>query len=283
MARSRRAMLGGLGAAASVGVLGTALGGSGTGADGATTGSVDALVAGSLLAFADDLPGATVEAHGSAGVSRLVRSGARDPDVVALADPRLFDGVAEAATLFATNALVLTCDPGATAADAPDWRAALDAADGIGRTDPDVDPLGYRTVMALSLAADHHGVEAEALLARSAVFRETGLLNAVEGGGVDLAVTYRNMAVQRGLPYHPLPSTLDFSDPAHTDTYASASYDLGDRTVEGRPIRYGAAGLTPAGVEWTTRLTTATDRLESAGFAVPDGYPERGWTVPAQG
>ena len=58
-----------------------------------------ALVAGSLLRLATRVPGASVEAHGSAAVRRLVVEGLRTPDAVALADSRLFDGVSGRATL----------------------------------------------------------------------------------------------------------------------------------------------------------------------------------------
>src|SRR6056297_3564311 len=61
------------------------------------------LVAGSLLGVAERVADATIEAHGSVAVHRLVVEGNRDPDAVALADPTLFEGISETATLFATN------------------------------------------------------------------------------------------------------------------------------------------------------------------------------------
>jgi len=259
----------------------TVLGAGGAFAYGRLSGATDAaeptaLVAGSLLRVCTRIPGASVEAHGSAAVRRLVVEGLRDPDAVALADPRLFDGISDRATFFATNALVITYDPESSYADdlRDDWRSAI-TADGIevGRTDPDQDPLGYRTVMALELAQRRHGIDAGAVLEASRVFRETDLLNVVEQGGVDAAFTYRNMAVERDLPSVSLPVEVDFSDPDHAETYASVSYDLDHATVHGTPIQYAATALTDRGEDWVGRLVTARELLQESGFVVPEAYP----------
>lgn len=242
----------------------------------ASDGTADALVAGSLLGVADDVPGATVEAHGSAAVRRLVLEGLRDPDAVALADPRLFAGVADRAMLFATNALVVTYAPDSphTATLRADWRAVADPEVMTGRTDPDRDPLGYRTVMALRLAG-RRGFPTEDALERIQVLPETDLVNVLEAGGLDAAFTYRSMAVERDLPFVDLPARLNFSDPALADEYASVSYDLPNGTVRGAPIRYAATSLTPVGEEWTRALTDASARLRSHGFTVPEPYPRQ--------
>jgi molybdate/tungstate transport system substrate-binding protein len=267
MRPSRRRVLGAAGAGAAALLAGC------SGDDGDTA---TALVAGSLLGVADAVPGATVEAHGSAAVRRLVLEGLRDPDAVALADPLLFDGVADRTTLFATNALVLTYAPDTPHAAAlrDDWRAVAADAVEVGRTDPDRDPLGYRTVMALRLAG-RDGFPAERTLAAAQVLPETDLLNVLEAGGVDAAFTYRSMAVERELPFVALPDRLDFSDPAHAETYASVVYDLPEGTVTGAPIRYAATATTPAGEAWTDALVAGRERLRARGFAVPDAYPTR--------
>jgi len=270
---SRRTLLRAGGAATVLGAGGTFAYGRLSGARGAT--EPTALVAGSLLRVCTRVPGASVEAHGSAAVRRLVVEGLRDPDAVALADPRLFDGISDRATFFATNALVITYDPESSYADdlRDDWRSAI-TADGVevGRTDPDQDPLGYRTVMALELAQRRYGIDAGAVLGASRVFRETDLLNVVEQGGIDAAFTYRNMAVERDLPSVSLPVEVDFSDPDHAETYASVSYDL-HPTVHGTPIRYAATALTERGEDWVGRLVTARELLQESGFVVPEAYP----------
>ncbi|MFB6206499.1 MAG: substrate-binding domain-containing protein [Haloglomus sp.] len=276
----RRFLLAGGGTAIGAGVIGAgSLRGGESGAGGGTDGAKpSALVAGSLQSLAEDVPGAQVEAHGSLTVRHYVRDGFRDPDVVAMADPTLFEGIADEVRLFATNALALAYDPDADAASAirEDWATALQERDlTIGRTDPETDPLGYRTVLALRLAARAGRIERPAAVLRKAmILPEVQLGRALGTGGLDAAFVYRNMAAEYDLPAIDLPARFDFSDPALAETYASVSLELDDRTVRGAPIRYGAAALTARGRDWFERLTTDTARLRRHGFTVPDGYPE---------
>jgi molybdate/tungstate transport system substrate-binding protein len=238
---------------------------------GRTAPSPSVLVAGSLQRVAGEIGDASVEAHGSVACRRLLVDGLRDPDAVALADPRLFSGLAERVTCFATNALVVAVAPDSAAADHDDWRTLLsDPSVSLGRTDPQRDPLGYRTVMALRLA---DGIDAEAVLDRSTVFPETGLLRTLEAGGIDAAVAYRNMAVEHDLPSLELPDRIDFSNPDFADAYAEASVELDDRTVTGSPIRYAAHGRTERGREWVRTLAEADGMLRESGFGVPADYP----------
>jgi molybdate/tungstate transport system substrate-binding protein len=286
MGSSRRTVLRGLGGAAVCGVTGTFVYGRLVATDGSAAGTdIDALVAGSLLGVARRLGGATIEAHGSAAVRRLILNTGRSPDAVALADPRLFNGVAGRATLFATNALVLAYDRESAHAPAieRDWRAAIRDIERtdieIGRTDPDADPLGYRTVMALRLAEQTYRIDAESVLDRSEVLPETDLLSVLDGGGLDAAFAYRNMAVERGIKYRSLPTRIDFSDPARADSYGRVSYDLDGKSIEGAPIRYAAAATTAAGEPWVERLVTAGAALQESGFEVPAAYPIRDASV----
>lgn len=272
---TRRNLLVGLGGTAVAGGLGAAVYG-GVTSDANETPS--ALVAGSLLGVASQVPDATVEAHGSVAVRQFIRNGLRDPDAVALADPRLFEGIAERVTAFATNALVLAYNADSEHADGirDDWSSAVQRpAVAVGRTDPAVDPLGYRTVMALELAAREGLLDADRTLDNARILPETDLANVLERGGLDAAFVYRNMAVERDLPAVSLPDRIDFSSPAAADSYARASYDLGDRTVRGQPIRYAATALTDAGQPWVDQLTGGHERLRTAGFGVPESYPKR--------
>lgn len=259
----------------------TAVGGAGTFGSaafgsGEPTATARALVAGSLLEFANQIPGASVEAHGSVAVRRLVTDGLREPDAIALSDPRLFDGISRRTTRFATNAVVLAYDPASSFAPALDanWQTAIER-DGIviGRTDPKQDPLGYRTVMALRLAERRYDLDAQSVIESAGVYLETDLLNVLEGGKLDAAFAYRNMAVQRGLPYVELPEEIDFSSPDYDAVYRSVTYELGEETIRGSAIRYAATALTETGEPWVDRLVTATDQLRDAGFIVPSNYP----------
>jgi molybdate/tungstate transport system substrate-binding protein len=225
-----------------------------------------ALVAGSLNIVANEVPGASVEAHGSVTCRQYVLDDLRDPDALALADPVLFDGIAEP-TLFATNALVLAVSPDYHSRV---WQSVVrDDAISVGRTDPQQDPLGYRTVLALRLS----DLDADRHLDEMQTFPETSLLRTLEAGGIDAAFCYRNMAEAHGLPYRELPPEIDFSDPALADHYATASVEVNGEEIRGAPIEYGAAALTDAGEPWVESLISNRERLELNGFTVPSGFP----------
>ena len=233
-----------------------------------------------------------VTARGSAELARLA-DGSRTPDLLSLADPVLFDGLDTSwYTEFATNELVVAYDPdsagGRRVADAgPEaWYEALLADDvRLGRTDPDLDPLGYRTLFAFNLATDHYDTDRDlrqAIPARDQIYPETQLLGQFETGGIDAAVTYRSMAVGRDYEYVSLPPAVNLGDPALADRYAETSYELPDGTVvAGDAISYGATVLqsSPAARTVFTRHVEGA-YLTAHGFTVPDNYPRYRGDVP---
>jgi molybdate/tungstate transport system substrate-binding protein len=279
--RRRRLLLSGCalaGGALGVRVTGSGLGGTESDATGETpsdSGTASALVAGSLQTVAGEVTGATVEAHGSLAAAELVRSGARDPDALALAVPELVSEFAGWHAVFASNALTVVYDPDSDYADAirDDWRAALAREEiAVGRTDPARDPLGYRTLLALDLAR-REGAPADDIRANADVFPETQLLRTLEAGGLDAAFAYRNMAVAHDLPRVDLPAELDLSDPDLADRYRTAEVTVGDETIRGEPIRYGAAFLTDRGKRFHRNLVGNAERLRESGFVVPEEFP----------
>ncbi|WP_436911941.1 extracellular solute-binding protein [Halosimplex marinum] len=308
---TRRGFLAGLGAAGAVGLsagLGGCVGsvGSIVGADGDGNGAagvdagrrpVSVLAAGSLqLAFSEGLRAMVdrrvqVEAHGSVTAARLVAEGKRDPAVVALADTALFDGplAADWHAAFATNALVVAYDGdsevGRRVGSADRWfDPLLDGDATLGRTDPDLDPLGYRTLFALDLAGEHYdrpGLR-DALVDPRTVYPETSLLSRFETGDLDAAVVYRSMAEDRGYDYVDLPAEIDLSDPARADAYRAVSYDLPTgETVRGGPIAYGAVARRAADrVAEAFETLVGGEYLDDHGFAVSEAFPEYSGDVP---
>ncbi|WP_128476651.1 substrate-binding domain-containing protein [Halorussus pelagicus] len=246
-----------------------------TGATPTDSGPASALVAGSLQTVAGEVDGATTEAHGSLAAAELVRSGARDPDALALAAPELVSEFAGWHAVFASNALTVVYDPDSEFADAirDDWRTALARDDiAVGRTDPARDPLGYRTLLALDLAG-REGAPAADIRANADVFPETQLLRTLEAGGLDAAFAYRNMAVAHDLPRVDLPARLDLSDPDFAERYRTAEVTVAGETIRGDLIRYGAAYLTDRGKPFYHNLVEDAERLRESGFAVPETYP----------
>jgi len=245
-----------------------------------------------LSTLADAVPvRVRVEARGSAAAAQLVAEGTRDPDVLALADGVLFESVLEPDwyAAMATNELTLaydgTTDVGRRFEDADRWfDPVLSGAVSLGRTDPDLDPLGYRTLFALDLAGDHYGRPDLPGAARAAsdVYPETSLLARLETGAVDAAFVYRNMATDRGYDTVDLPPAIDLSDPARADRYGTVSCRLPDGTrVSGGVIEYVATvrKRRPASMRVFEALI-AGDALADHGFRRPDRYPTFEGDVP---
>jgi len=263
---------------------------------------VTILAAGSLqhalesgLEPAVDVP-LQLESHGSATVARLVANGQRDPDIVTVADTALFEAPLSPDwhAVFASNAIVLAYNPDTAggqrieAVDRDRWYEPLVAGDvRLGRTDPDQDPLGYRTLFMLELAARYYDDAPdlrEQLPDREQIYPETALLSQFETGAIDAAVAYRNMAIERGYDYVDLPTEIDLSDPAHADDwYTTVAYELpSGRVVRGDLISYGS----------TTRRASDTVRsvfdthitgsyLDDSGFVRRDQSPQYVGDVPA--
>lgn len=219
---------------------------------------------------------------GSVSAARLVASGDRDPDVLVVADPLLFAAILDVGRyhLVATNALTLAVADtpgGRRVAEADRWYDPVTAGRArLGRTDPDLDPLGYRTVLALELTArraDRPDLAA-AVLAPDQVYPEPALASRVETGAVDVAVCYRSMAVERGIDRVALPPAVDLSDPARRAAYASASLTLSDRTtVRGAPIRYAATRRSDRPAVRDVFAAVRDGRAFGSVFDVPEQYP----------
>jgi len=300
-ARCRRAFLRTAGAMGAVGLTGCA--GQRTGTDdGGRSLTVAMLAAGSLqhaletgLQPAVDVP-IRVEAHGSATVARMVAEGQRDPDIVTVADTALFEAPLSPPwyATFTSNAVVLAYNPdtegGRRVAEAGTERWYEPLVDGdvrLGRTDPDQDPLGYRTLFTLELAARYYDdapVLHESIPARRQIYPETALISEFETGAIDAAFAYRNMAVERGYDYVDLPDRIDLSNPDHVDRYSTVSYTLpGGQEIRGDLISYGSTIRKPSDAARSVfAVHTTGDYLEDSGFLRREGFPRYEGDVPAE-
>lgn len=264
--------------------------------------SVSLMAAGSLnhafengLATQQSDASLEIEAHGSVTVARLIAEGKRDPDIVSLADAALFDGPLHPAwhVEFATNALVLAYNPDTAAgrklaeAGPDDWyEPLLQSEVRLGRTDPDLDPLGYRTLFALDLASRYHEVPdlSDRLRAPRQIYPETSLISQFEVGAIDAAFAYRSMAAARGYAFVELPPQINLSRPAYARSwYRQATYRLPDgKVVRGAPISYASTirHLRPE-VRAVFRRQCRGTYLTAFGFSVPEDYPRVYGDAPA--
>jgi molybdate/tungstate transport system substrate-binding protein len=159
----------------------------------------------------------------------------------------------------------------------------------IAMSDPDLDPLGYRTVQMFKLAEEYYAVDglAQDLIDRLEIDpQEAHLLAGIETGDRAAAVCYKNMAVDHGLPFVSLPDELNFSNPEYADQYAQATYTTDEgTTIEGTPVLYNATVLTSAdepknGRRFLSYLLQNRDVLSKNGLIVDDRFPRTNGDVP---
>lgn len=198
------------------------------------------------------------EAAGSLHSARKITELGRSCDIMLSADhyvvsTMLIPRYASWNIHFATNELVIAYrDESAYSSviSAENWPAILLRDDVIiGRSDPDADPCGYRTVFAAMLAEEFYGRPglADSLLGKNTEYirpKEVDLVALAETGVIDYMFQYRSVAMQHGLRFLELPDEINLSSPVMADRYATVSYMVpgespGQRTeVSGSYISY---------------------------------------------
>ncbi len=207
-----------------------------------------------------------LEAAGSVDCARKITELNRECDIMASADYRVIDKLlipehTDWLIRFAANEMVLVYHKGSRYSDqvSPEnWPDFL-MRDGVyyGRSNPDSDPCGYRTVLTLRLAEQHYRKPgmASQLLAKDQRFirpKETDLLALLESGALDYAFLYRSVAEQHGLPYLTLPDSINLGNPDLEEHYATATVDIAGGspsdtiTMKGEPMIYGVTMLRDA-------------------------------------
>lgn len=249
-------------------VLALALAPLASGCGGAEPDRVELLYAASLTAFVEDrlVPAAEAglglrvraEPEGSVAGAHRIRDGVRRPDLYVTADPATVAVLGPRdpgwSILFARGELVIGYASASRFAPVLDsarhgtvaWRTALSRPGfRLGRTDPDLDPKGYRSVWALREAARAAGPgpERDGLLAHLAdpasVFPEAGLAVRVEAGQLDAGMFYLAEARAHDLAVLRLPPELAQGDPGLAPVYERYEYVTADgHRVVGRPIAY---------------------------------------------
>ena len=211
--------------------------------------------------FEKENPGVKVqlEASGSLACVRKITELNRICDVLALADYSLIDELmipqyAEWNILFATNELCLVyTDKSKKAGEINDrnwFEILMDDEIHYGRSDPNADPCGYRTVLAVNLADRYYqgGKDWQKLLEKDNRFirgKETDLNALLESQTIDYMFNYRSVAVQHGFKYLQLPDSVNLSNPSLDSWYATARVNIRGTspgttvTQKGATIVYG--------------------------------------------
>jgi molybdate/tungstate transport system substrate-binding protein len=200
------------------------------------------------------------ESAGSLESARKLTELGKVPDLIALADHEVFPQILMPGHVtwyarFARNRMVLMhSDQSRFASEiTPDnWRAVvLRPGVEIGRADPNLDPAGYRALMAMQLAEMHYGEGglAKRLLdvapERNVRSKEVDLVALVQAGELDYVWIYESIARATGLRFVRLPHEMDLGFPQDSGRYDSAvvrvlGKGVGDTiTLRGSPIIYG--------------------------------------------
>ena len=193
-----------------------------------------------LRAFRDQYPDvvAAQENSGSVEAARKLTELGKIPDILGVADYNVIPALliprhATWYVTFARNAMVLAYVPGSRGAKDIDgrnwWRVLLRPEVRTGRSDPALDPNGYRVLMVARLSETHYrkpGLAARLLAAMPPRFmrpKEADLTALLEAGELDYIWTYRSIAETNRLSYVTLPREVDLSDPALEGTYRAVS------------------------------------------------------------
>ena len=199
-----------------------------------------------------------IEGAGSATTIRKVTELKREGGVIGSADykivPKLmFPDYADWYIIFASNQMVLCYTEKSKfgkEVNAGNWYQLLQK-EGVtyGRSDPDQDPCGYRTLMVWQLAEKHYGVPGiyEKLYgAKGDIMRakSVDLIALLQSGDLDYAFEYSSVARQHGLKFVQLPEQINLSSAKHEAFYAQAKVSIkgkkpGEKIdLTGEPILY---------------------------------------------
>jgi len=200
-----------------------------------------------------------LEGAGSQTTIRKVTELHKECGVIGSADytviPQLmFPEYADWYVIFATNRMCIAYTDESQFSDEIDesnWYEILQR-DGVkyGRSDPDQDPCGYRTLMVWQLAEAHYNAtglydslyEAEGDLMRP---KSVELIALLESGDLDYAFEYSSVAAQHNLNYVVFPTEINLSNEEFNDFYATAEVEIsgkkpGETIVKkGKSIVYG--------------------------------------------
>jgi molybdate/tungstate transport system substrate-binding protein len=207
------------------------------------------------------------ESAGSLETARKLTELHKIPDVIALADYKVFPqllvpGQTTWYAAFARNRMVLAHTERSRFAGeitAGNWTEILQRP-GVetGRSDPNLDPNGYRTLLVFRLAELHQAQPglADRLLravpTRNVRPKEVDLVALLQAGELDYIWSYESVAQAASLPYVRLPDEVDLGSPGDSALYARAEVRVAGATkadtltFHGEPIVYALSIPTAA-------------------------------------
>lgn len=200
-----------------------------------------------------------LEAAGSRDCARKITDLNKDCDVMISADYAVIDNLlipkfASWNIKFASNEMVIAYNSESRYSNEindKNWYNILLKKDvAFGRSDPNSDPCGYRSVLTAKLAELYYNENGlvEKILAKDENYirpKEVDLLSLLEMHTIDYIFIYRSVALQHDLKFVSLPDSINLKDTAHTDYYLKASIEVTGKkpgefiTINGEPMVYG--------------------------------------------
>jgi ABC-type molybdate transport system substrate-binding protein len=199
------------------------------------------------------------EGKGSVQISNMILDGFRKPDIFVSADTtpieRLINHslpLANWLVKFGSAELVIAYNPQspfapellkASNGEIPWYKILQKEGLQFGRTDPELDPKGYYTIIAAKLANIYYNDSTikDKILGedrnKEQIFPEEILKSILDSGQIDATAAYKHEAIAKGLPYITLPDQINLSEPNYTNFYNKIYYKLGTgETISGNPI-----------------------------------------------
>lgn len=185
----------------------------------------------------------------------------KDVDIIALTDPHVFEDLlvphhVTVFFVFATDQIVIAYDEfskHSSVIDQNNWFSILNRSDVVfGRSDENLDPCGYRTLMFWQLAEKHYDFPGlyESLYNKcthpNIYPKSIDLAGSLLEGRLDFAFLYSSVAKQFGFRYIELPPAINLSNPIYADKYAAAVVKINSikgsaSYIKGSPIEFAVA------------------------------------------
>lgn len=207
-----------------------------------------------------------MESAGSRQCARKIVDLKRPCDIMASADYRVIDNLlipeyADWNIKFAGNEMAIVYHEQSRLSEeinSKNWYDILMKEEvAYGRSNPNADPCGYRTVLLGSLAERYYKQDglAEKLLEKDKNYirpKETDLIGLLESNVIDYIFLYRSVAEQHGLKYIVLPDSINLQNPQLDEFYATATAEISGKkpgeliTKKGEAMVYGLTILKDA-------------------------------------
>lgn len=204
-----------------------------------------------------------LEAAGSRSCARKIADLNRPCDIMASADYKVIDNLlipehASKNYKFATNQMVIAYTEKSEQAkfiNSQNWiNILLSSEVAYGRSDPNSDPCGYRTVLVSKLASLYYNRPgmADSLLIKDNKHirpKEVDLLALLETQIIDYVFIYKSVAHQHQLKYIELPDSVNLGNKTLNSYYKQATVWVSGKTPKdsilfyGEPMVYGITQL----------------------------------------